>query len=201
MQFWRYILLIFAVCLFPLQLAAQDINAATPPIFTAQTLEDRIGLLEAQDDLSEEQREAAIVSLRTAIERLNDATRQIERQEQYEVAVENAQQVREEIDTELDRLRDQLEVEPEPMSQPNSEAELFELEQELIAKQSDLAELKTRLDGLDETLELLLARQSNAPSEMSEARASLTELQTRLNNLGDGDLETVSDARLSLINI
>lgn len=195
MRFFRQIFIVLACLAVASPVWAQDIPAAVEPNFTAQSLETQIKALEGQTDLSEEQREAAKTALRTAADRLAEATRQSERRAQFAASIENATELRDEVNQELERTRDILAIEPEPMSEPNSEAELFDLEQELIAKQSDLAEVTARLESLDDTLQNLAARQIAAPRELSEARAELNDYQTRLNTLGDTELEAVSDAR------
>ena len=114
---------------------------------------------------------------------------------QFINAAENAQDSRDEIEAALVDLRANLENELAPMVQPNSEAELFDLEQQLIAKQSELAELTARLEGIDDTISTLLTRQTSAPNELAEARTALSDVLNRLVNLGEGDLETVSAAQ------
>ncbi len=195
MQFIRHILIVMMIWSVPFLALAQEGNSTGEPDFTAQSLDERIALIEAQDSLSEEDRETAINSLRIALDHLTEATRQSERRAQFVNISENAQASREEIDETLERLSESLDEGPAPMTQPNSEAELFDLEQELIAKQSDLAELKARLDGYENTIQTLLSRQSAAPNELGEARTSLADILNRINNLGQGDLEVVSSAR------
>ncbi len=192
---FRHIFSLLACLVIAWPAMAQDIPAAVEPTFTAQSLETRIKALEDQVDLSQEQREVAQTALRTAADRLAEATRQTERRAQFATSVENAATIRADINRELGQLRDVLASDPEPMRQPNSEAELFDLEQDLIARQSDLAEVTSRLEGIDDTLQTLTARQSTAPRELSEARTALTDLQNRLNTLGDGELETLSETR------
>ena len=72
---------------------------------------------------------------------------------------------------------------------------LIELEKELREKESELSAIETRLQGLQDTLDTLGAREVSAPEELSDARAALSDLQLRLNALGDGELEAVSNAR------
>ena len=174
---------------------AQDVTSEIEPTFTAQTLEERIETLEANTELSEEQKVQIRASLRMAADRLAEATRQSERRAQFTTAVENAAALQTELDSELEAAQDALSADLAPMAEMIGEGALFELEQELRAKESDLAEVETRLQGLQDTLNTLSARQAAAPQELSEARAALSDLQTRLNALGDGELETLSDAR------
>ena len=193
MQFFRHFLLVMIVLTLPFLAGAQEGVDQTD--LTAQFLEDRIAAIEAQTDLSGEESEQAISALNNALGRLSDATRLSERRLQFINAAENAQDSRDEIEAALVDLRANLENELAPMVQPNSEAELFDLEQQLIAKQSELAELTARLEGIDDTISTLLTRQTSAPNELAEARTALSDVLNRLVNLGEGDLETVSAAQ------
>ena len=177
----------------PLQ--AQDAPSSAEPTFTAQTLENRIQVLDADTTLSEEQKGQIRASLRMAADRLTEATRQSERRAQFTTAVENTVALQAELDIELKSAQDALSEDLAPMAEMIGDGALFELEQELRAKESDLAEIETRLQGLQDTLNTLTARQESAPQELSEARAALSDLQTRLNALGDGELEALSEAR------
>ena len=193
MQFFRHFLSVMIILALPFLAGAQEGVDQTD--LTAQFLEDRIAAIEAQTDLSGEESEQAISALNNALGRLSDATRLSERRLQFINAAENAQDSRDEIEAALVDLRANLENELAPMVQPNSEAELFDLEQQLIAKQSELAELTARLEGIDDTISTLLTRQTSAPNELAEARTALSDVLNRLVNLGEGDLETVSAAQ------
>ena len=176
-------------------LLAQDVPSAAAPEFTAQDLEDRIEALSADTTLSDDQRAQVRGSLRLAADRLTEATRQSERRVQYTAAVENAEAVQGELDIELKSAQEALSADLVPMSEMIGDSALFELEQSLRAKDSDLAEIEARLQGLQETLNTLNSRQESAPKELSEARAALSDLQIRLNAFGDSDLEILSEAR------
>ena len=199
----RHITTYFAVTLFALclllfggsQLYAQEAQNAAVPTFTAQTLEDRIEIVEADTNLSDEQKSQILTSLKTAGERLAEATRQSERRTQFIAAVENADALQAELDAELKTVQDALSAEVEPLADMIGDDALIGLEKELREKESDLAATETRLQGLQATLDTLGARQTAAPQELSEARAALNDLQLRLNAVGDGELEAVSDAR------
>jgi potassium efflux system protein len=188
--------LVLAVCLFGLNYAqAQEATTLTAPTFTAQTLETRLKALDENTELAEEQKVQIRTSLRMATDRLEEATRQSERRAQYITAVENAVALRSELESELQAEQNALSAELAPMTEMIGEEALFELEQELRTKESDLGEVETRLQGLQDTLDALSSRQAAAPQELSEARADLSDLQTRLNALGDGELEDLSEAR------
>ena len=177
------------------QLHAQEAQVSAEPAFTAQTLETRIELLEANTRLSDDQKAQVRSSLRMAVDRLAEATRQSERRNQFSAAIENAEALQSELDAELKASQDALSADLAPMAEMIGDGALLELEQELRAKESDLAEIETRLQSLQETLNALSTRQEDAPQELSEARAALSDLQIRLNAFGDSELEILSQAR------
>ena len=176
-------------------LYAQDAENSGAPVFTAQTLEDRVEIIEADLDLSDEQKSQILNSLKTAGDRLAEATRQSERRAQFIDAVENADALQSELDAELRAAQEILSAEVEPLADMIGDGALIALEKELREKESDLAATETRLQGLQDTVDTLGVRQASAPEELSEARAALSDLQLRLNALGDGELAPVSDAR------
>ena len=178
-----------------LPLYAQEVQNAAAPIFTAQTLEDRIEIIEADTDLSDEQKTQILTSLKTAGDRLAEATRQSEKRAQFIAAVENADALQAELDAELKAAQETLSAQVEPLPDMIGDGALIALEKELREKVSDLSATETQLQGLQDTLDTLGAREVSAPEELSEARTALSDLQLRLNALGDGELEAVSNAR------
>ncbi len=174
---------------------AQDGPVLTGPSFSAQDLDARIDASASNADLSSDQQAQIKTSLDAAKERLAEASRQIERSAQFSSAVENAAEIQDGLDQDLEAAQLALEAEKAPIAEMIGDDALLELEQELFQKESNLAQLETRLLGLQETLNGLSVRQTSAPQELAEARAALTNLQTRINTFGDGDLEPVSNAR------
>jgi len=173
---------------------AQESLEPAAPAFTAQSLEERISGLETNADLSNDQRDQIRTSLQSAIEQLAEATRQSERYAQFISSVENAAALQSELEAELAAAQEALETENAPMEDMIGDDALFELEQKLISYESNLTDMETNLHSLQEALVALSARQTSAPQELLEARAALTDLQTRANELGDGELEAVSEA-------
>jgi len=96
-------------------------------------------------------------------ERLTEATRQSERRAQFETAIENAEDLEQELEKELQAAQEALETGVVPIAEMIGADALFELEKDLFAKESDLAELETRLLAIQETLNILNIRQSAAP--------------------------------------
>ena len=192
---WTFLFAVISILVGASELHAQGAPNSTPPPFTAQTLEDRLEALSVDTALSDEQKAQIQTSLRTAVDRLAEATRQSERLAQFTAAVENMDALEAELETELKIAQEALNIELEPVAEMIGEGALFDLEQDLRSKKSDLAQIETRLQGLQESLNTLTARQASAPEELSEARAAVNDLQTRLNALGNGELEALSDAR------
>jgi len=195
MGFLRFICVLIACVVVPTLTWAQDLPAAKPPTFTAQILEDRVDALDGAVDLSDEQKDQIRAFFQTASDRLAEATRQNERRDQYLTAVENTEALQNELEAELKLAQDALAADSAPIAEMIGDDALLELERELITKESDLGAIETRIQGLQESLDILSARQTTAPQELSEARTALSDLQTELNALGDGELEAVSDAR------
>ncbi len=174
---------------------AQEGSPLSPPNFTAQDIESRLEQLGSNTDLSSDQLGQIKTALETAANQLEEATRQSERRAQFLASVESAEALQAGLDEELSSAQRILQADAEPIAEMIGDGALFELEQDLFAKESELAELESRLLNLQETLNSISARQSSAPQELAEARAALGDLQTRLNVLGDGDLEPISNAR------
>ena len=181
---WIFIFAFASILLGAGALGAQDTPNSAAPIFTAQTLEARIETLAGDATLSDEQKAQIQTSLRIAADRLSEATRQSERRAQFSNAIENTEALQSELDLELRAAQATMSAEPAPIKEMIGDEALFELEKELRAKESDLAETETRLQGLQDTFDALTARQTSAPEELSEARAAMSDLQTRLNALG-----------------
>jgi len=174
---------------------AQESLELLAPAFTAQSLEERIAGLEANAALSNDQKDQIRTILQTAAEQLTEATRQSERYTQFTSATDNAAVLQAELDNELETAQEALEAENAPMEEMIGDDALFDLEQKLISYESNLADMETSLQALQEALLTLSARQTTAPQELLEARAALAELQARVNALGDGELEALSAAR------
>jgi len=175
--------------------SAQDRPAVTEPSFTAQELEARIEALSTNPELSAEQQAQIKTALEAAKDRLAEAARQSERSTQYLTSVENAAEIQTLLSEELEAAQEALEADSEPIEEMIGDDALLELEQELFEKSSSLSQLESQLATYQDSLNAMAARQTTAPQELGEARTSFSNLQTRINVLGDGDLEPVSNAR------
>ena len=151
-------------------LYAQDAENSGAPVFTAQTLEDRVEIIEADLDLSDEQKSQILNSLKTAGDRLAEATRQSERRAQFIDAVENADALQSELDAELRAAQEILSAEVEPLADMIGDGALIALEKELREKESDLAATETRLQGLQDTVDTCLLYTSPSPRDKRQSR-------------------------------
>jgi potassium efflux system protein len=198
LQLRQFIIFAFGICLFFAHSAlaqTEDIPGVSAPDFTAQSLEQRIEILKTNEALSAEQRAQAEGFYRTATDRLSEATRQAERRSQYLSDIENIVAQREALDAQIETAQAALEATTEPMGEMIGEGALFALEQDLIARESELAEVETQLTAIIDAFQALIVRQSAAPKELAESRSALGALQAELTTLGEGDLEEISNAR------
>ena len=180
LQLRQFIIFAFGICLFFAHSAlaqTEDIPGVSAPDFTAQSLEQRIEILKTNEALSAEQRAQAEGFYRTATDRLSEATRQAERRSQYLSDIENIVAQREALDAQIETAQAALEATTEPMGEMIGEGALFALEQDLIARESELAEVETQLTAIIDAFQALIVRQSAAPKELAESRSALGALQ------------------------
>ncbi|MEM9599578.1 MAG: mechanosensitive ion channel domain-containing protein, partial [Pseudomonadota bacterium] len=188
---------------------AQDAPAApaasTPPEFTTQSLRaelDRLNSeMEAGDenasDLTEEQAEQLRTSLRTAIDRLEDAARQGAIATQFSNDFETGQVTLSELRAELDVLQSAVN-ERVPMDSDEAlvgEAAMFATEQDLLAKESELRALQAEMEGYRTQTTEIGARLTAAPRELNQARTQLGEVSSNLTALGLAELDRLGEAR------
>ncbi len=171
-----------------------------PPDMTERSLSLRVEALEANKELSEEQKAQIKSSLETAIARLSDVTRLKELAAQYQNDLERGEAILEALQNDIATERDNLSKEPEPLGEMIGEAALYQLEQQLIQKESRLRALQAEAEGFTTSLQTLGARQVTAPTELSEARQKLAEVTKTISELGETNLDDVSAARRSALS-
>lgn len=169
----------------------QDFN---PPDFTTTELEAELSTLESAEGLSEEQKSQAKTYLETAINSLAAAAKSLENRARFATELENSPETLSELKTSIGNAQNDLVVVPETSDEPMREEALLQLEQDLIAKESELRSLRSEIEGYDTGLQTLSSRQIAAPKELNEARSKLGEITTNLNSLGDGELDIVAEA-------
>jgi len=166
-----------------------------PPDFTTTAIEARIKTLEESVDLTEEQKTQAKGFLDSAASALSTAATNIESEVRYRRELENAPNTITDLRADIERAQAALTEAPEPSDEPMREEALLQLEQDLIAKESDLRTLRSEMEGYDTGLQNLATRQVAAPKELNEARTNLGEINSQLTELGEGDLDAVGEAR------
>jgi potassium efflux system protein len=165
-----------------------------PPDFTTTELEAELTIIESAEGLSEEQKSQAKTYLETAINSLAAAAKSLENRARFATELENSPETLSELKTSIEDAQDALAVVPETSDEPMREEALLQLEQDLIAKESELRSLRSELEGYDTGLQTLSSRQIAAPKELNEARPKFGEITTNLNSLGDGELDIVAES-------
>ena len=189
--------LVFSVTIFlaPMAFAQMDNGQSfDPPSFTTSTLEASRKDIDSSESLSEEQKTQAKTYVETAMESLAAAAKSLESRARFKTELENSPETLAGLKTSIDDLQAELAAVPEVSDEPIGEEALLQLEQDLIAKESELQSLRLEIEGYDTGLQNLASRQINAPKDLNETRGKIGEITTNLNALGGGELETVAEA-------
>jgi potassium efflux system protein len=191
-------LLIFVILLFTTPIAlgqssnGQNLN---PPDFNTTELETSRDQIDKTEGLSEEQKIQAKTYLETAATSLTAAAKSLEDRARFMTELENSPETLSELETSIENLQTEISAAPEPRNdEPMGEEALLQLEQDLIAKESELSTLRAEIEGYDTGLQNLASRQLSTPKELNEARTKLSDITTALNALGDGELDVVAEA-------
>ena len=171
--------------------AAPTIEA---PDFTASTLQEDLKSIDAAETLTEEQKRQAKTYTETTISSLSNAARNQETKARFATELQNAQQILAELNEDIEALQVEVTRGPDINDEPMREDALLQLEQDLIAKEGELNLLRAELEGYDTSLQSLAARQTAAPKELSDARATISDITLALNALGTNDLDPVAEA-------
>jgi len=166
-----------------------------PPDFTTTSILKDIEALEAEEELTEEQKANAKDWLESAVEALSSAAKNLETQTRYRTELNNASQTLQTLRESIEIAQNELTTQPTQSDEPMREEALIQLEQDLVTKEGTLRTLRTELEGYDTGLQTLSARQVSAPTELNDSRTKLGERTTELAALGDGVLDSVGEAR------
>jgi len=164
------------------------------PEFTTSSLEAEIASIPEAEQLTEEQQSQVKTYIETAITSLSGAAKNLETRARFQTELENSPQTVMELRSSIEDIQQDLTLEPEKIPEPMREEALLKLEQDLIAKESDLRTLRSELEGYETGLQTLAARQLTAPKDLNEARSKLGDITTTLNALGEGELDAVARA-------
>jgi potassium efflux system protein len=164
------------------------------PSFTTDSLEQTLKLIDEAEKLTAEQKKQAKTYTEITIASLSNAARNQENKARFATELQNAQQTLEALNEDIKNLQIEVTRGPEITDEPMREEALLQLEQDLIAKESELSLLRADLEGYDTALQSLAARQTAAPKELSESRATISDITSDLNALGASELDTVAEA-------
>lgn len=171
-----------------------DTQRIEPPEFTTSSLETDLETVEASEKLTEEQKKQAKTYIETSITSLANAANNLENRSRFTIELENAPQTLLTLRDDLDKVQADMANAPEVDEEPMREEALLQLEQDLIAKESELRTLRSEVEGYTSGLQDLATRQIAAPKELAEGRTRLSEIATSLSELGENDLDEVANA-------
>lgn len=174
-------------------------NSSAPPAFTAASLEAEKESVEANKNLSDEQKAEIITALTGAAENLQKAAENIANKNRYETETSNApdtlRALAKDIEAERAKQLNQIDApKVENETGPMREEDLLEIERELIAYESELQAVRSEVSGYDNGLELLSSRQASAPADLNTARTSLGQIGISLSKLGSETLDVLGEA-------
>ncbi len=172
---------------------AQTRNEA--PDFTIKSIEKDLQSTKVNDDLTEDQKKQSLALLETAGLALGSAIKNKESEALFRAELENAQKTLEGLEKNISKQQSLTPLEPIISDEPMREEALVKLEQDLIADESRASALRSELEGYQESLQNWAARQINAPNDITEARDKLGALTVQITKLGNGGLDSVSEAR------
>jgi len=164
------------------------------PDFTTSNLEAELETIEASEKLTEEQKRQAKTYIETSITSLANAAKNLENRARFKAELENAPQTLQTLREDISKVQIEVANAPKKSDEPMREEALLKLEQDLIAKESELRTLRSELEGYKSGLQNLATRQIAAPKELSEGRTRLGEITTALSTLGEDDLDAVANA-------
>ena len=193
MRYLKLLIFIFS-CLGISMSAAAQTNIEKPD-FTIKTIEQSLTSLDANDKLTEDQKKQVSGFLDTASLALSNAAKNKENEVLFRTELENAPRTLNDLDSQITQLQSQPIQIFAGSDEPMREEALVKLEQDLIAKDSRVSALRSELEGYQEGLQNLAARQIAAPNELIETRTKLGEITSQITELGNGELAPVGAAR------
>lgn len=171
-----------------------DTQRIEAPDFTTSSLEAELETVAESEKLTEEQKKQAKTYIETSVTSLANAAKNLENRARFTIELENAPQTLLTLRNDFDRVQAEMANAPEVDEEPMREEALLQLEQDLIAKESELRTLRSEVEGYKSGLQNLTTRQVAAPKELTEGRTRLGEITTALSELGENDLDDVANA-------
>jgi len=170
------------------------------PEFTAASLDADIEAVQADDNLSEDQKAEITTVLNAAAENLQKAAQNIADKNRFEVETQNASQTLRELSANIDAAQAEFNGDIDAPADTRDddermrEEDLLQLERDLIARESELQAVRSEITGYDSGLETLSNRQASAPTDLNAARISLGQIAISLSELGDGELDVLGES-------
>jgi len=193
MQYFKFLISIIFIVSAAMVSTAQ--TAIERPDFTVSSLAKTLESLEANDDLTEDQKKQSHGFLETAIAALENATKNKESEALFSAELDNASKTIETLETQIAKQQSLPKPTLASSNEPMREEDLVKLEQNLIAKESGASTLRSELEGYQTGLQTLASRQVAAPNELTETRDRLGELTAQITELGEAELDPVGRAR------
>ncbi len=188
-------LLIFVFSCFSISMFAAAQTNIEKPDFTLKTIEQSLKSIDENDELTEDQKKQSRGFLESAALAFGNATQNKESEALFRTELENAVRTLNGLEGQIAEQQSLPGKTFTGSNEPMREEALIKLEQDLIARESRLAALRSELEGYQEGLQNLAVRQVAAPNELIETRTKLGEITSQLTELGMGELAPVGEAR------
>ncbi len=190
----RFTCLAVIICLLSFAAASAQNGIEAPDISTSK-LAAEIEALDENDALEADDKTALKTSLQSTLDWLESASKNKQEAQRFSQLQEAASKTLSSLEAELE-ANAKLNQAPKRISdEPMREDTLIALEQELITKESALSVLRSELDSYEDSLQLFIKRQTAAPTELSQARTKLGELNEQITSLSAGKGEPNPIAR------
>ncbi len=163
---------------------AQDSNSIEAPGFSVTDLEALKAEVEASSSLSEDQKTIAVESLDGSVSSMLRASGLVGNEAQYRRELENSPETIEGLRTDIQELQARELPEFSDMDDMTGD-EVLQLEQDLIARESELRNLRAEQVQYENELASLLQRPLS--DELTDASSRLSEVTSELNTIGDTD--------------
>ncbi len=201
--FILWLLTVFALSVSGISYAQTDPIPA--PSFTAATIEADITAAQANEDLSDEQKNTIISILNSTAENLKKAAENIATKNRLETETADAPETLKSLAQSIEAAQLELSnqnIDNDTKAANNNddntlmrEEDLLQLERDLIARESELQAVRSEVEGYDSGLEMLSNRQVSAPTDLNSARSSLGQIAISLSELGEGELDALGYAQ------
>lgn len=196
--FLTFKIIIFTYLLWSLSLPSafaqtRSDNTLQAPDVSVQSLQSLKSVIEANPDLTDEQKSLAQDTIGISIRALEQAAIALENADKIQVEIENSPKTIEALKADILDLQNQINA-PKPIEESAMTGDmLVSLEQDLIKKEGELRNLIIEVDNLNRSLQSLSQRDSR--DSLTDARKRLAEVTTELETMGQGELDQAGRLR------